>query len=59
MLDAVFVALLEQDNIDISQLSSKYQALVEDADFISNTFGPTADSIVLKNRILAAKKYLG
>lgn len=58
MLDAVFVALLEQDNIDISQLNSKYQELIQDQDFISNTFGPTADSIVLKRRIEVAKQYL-
>ncbi|TCB47045.1 DUF262 domain-containing protein [Acinetobacter sp. ANC 4779] len=59
MLDAVFIALLENNEINVSELNDKYQKLITNAEFIANTFGPTADTAVLKNRITIAKTFLG
>lgn len=58
MLDAIFIALLEKDQIDIKKLKDNYPKLIEDPTFIANTFGPTADNSVLKNRIKIAISYL-
>ncbi|ELW85322.1 MULTISPECIES: DUF262 domain-containing protein [Acinetobacter] len=58
ILEAVFVALLEQDNIDDSYLLTKYENLLKIEEFMNNTVGPTADNAVLKARIEAAKKIL-
>lgn len=59
MLDAIFIALLEKDNINIDDFKIRYAQLINDPDFISNTFGPTADTAVLKTRISIAKQILG
>lgn len=58
ILDAVFIALLEQDLINESNLLSKYEDLLKTDEFMENTFGPTADNAVLKARIEIAKKFL-
>lgn len=59
MLDAIFIALLESDHLSVDKLKENYPKLIEDPEFIANTFGPTADNSVLKNRIRIAINYLG
>ena len=59
MLDAVFVALLEKNNIDPKLISEQYKRLIIDPNFISSSIGPTADTAMLKQRIQIAKKYFG
>lgn len=58
ILEAVFIALLEQNNIDEHRLSIKYEDLLKTEAFVNNTVGPTADNAVLKARIEAAKSIL-
>lgn len=59
MLDAVFVALLEKEDIDEKLLSDQYNRLIIDPQFISSSIGPTADTSMLKQRIQIAKRYFG
>ncbi|MNW18920.1 hypothetical protein D3C71_2186770 [compost metagenome] len=59
MLDAVFVALLEKDNMDPKLISDQYNKLILDKNFISSSIGPTADTSMLKQRIQIAKNYFG
>ena len=58
ILDAVFTALLQADVINVDGLAENYNRLINDKVFLSNTFGPTADNLVLKNRIDLAIQYL-
>ena len=58
MLDSIFIALLEVDEIDVGKLVENYSKLIRDEAFLANTFGPTADNSVLKNRIQLAIRYL-
>ena len=58
MLDSVFIALLQLDEIDTGKLQENYNKLIIDKDFLANTFGPTADNSVLKNRIQLAISHL-
>ena len=58
MLDSVFTALLQMDVIDVDNLMENYNRLIKDDSFLANTIGPTADNLVLKNRIHLAIHYL-
>lgn len=58
MLDSIFTALLQVDEIDVGKLVENYSKLIKDEAFLANTFGPTADNSVLKNRIQLAINYL-
>lgn len=59
ILEAVFIAVLEDTQIKSDELSSRYPRLFDDKDFNENTTGATTDTAVLQSRISAAKKILG
>jgi len=59
MLEAVVVALLEDETIGANQLRAGYEALEKDATFEGLIRGPTADTLTLHKRIERAKEILG
>lgn len=58
VLEAVMVALLEDETIDATKLSANYDNLMSDESFQEATSGATTDTAVLKSRIQTAKRIL-
>lgn len=58
MMDGIMVALLENPNIDASDLKSGYEALTKDDAFTSVLRGATTDTNIVKARIKRAKELL-
>lgn len=58
VLEAVMIALLEDQEIDADLLQKNYPKLMRDVSFLENTSGATTDTNVLINRIRRAKLIL-
>lgn len=55
VLEAVFVALMEDESIDARKLEKNYPSLLQDQTFLENISGATTDTSVLQGRIGLAK----
>lgn len=58
VLEAVIIALMEDDDIDNEQLEKNYPALMKNREFLQTITGGTTDTAVLHTRILKAKEIL-
>lgn len=58
VLEAVMIAVLEDNSITKTKLSNNYPKLFTDTEFMSNITGGTTDTGVLHKRISAAKRIL-
>jgi hypothetical protein len=58
VLEAVFISILENIDIDKKSLQGNYNKLMNDAQFQLNITGATTDTRVLKERIRIAKEYI-
>ena len=58
VLEGVMVTLLENADIEADDLAVRYEELLEDEDFGEATGGATTDTLVLKERLLAADRVL-
>lgn len=58
VLEAVMVALLEDNSISSDELKQKYSLLLSDKDFTGFITGGTTDTLILQGRIAMAKKIL-
>ncbi|MFP1928707.1 DUF262 domain-containing protein [Lonsdalea quercina] len=55
-LEAVFISLMELDDISDIDVSERYRAVINDNHFRSLISGPTTDTVILKSRIRRAKE---
>lgn len=58
ILEAVMIALLEDEDIDEEKLKENYPSLMEDEIFLESASGATTDTNVLQTRIRRAKELL-
>tara|TARA_B110000008_G_scaffold247427_1_gene258865 strand:- start:52 stop:1161 length:1110 start_codon:yes stop_codon:yes gene_type:complete len=59
VLEAVIIAVMEDENIDCMMLKENYPKLLLDEGFMANISGSTTDTALLHNRIQIAKRVLG
>ena len=58
VLEAVMVTLLENEGITADQLEKRYPKLLADPNFLTHITGGTTDTLMLKSRMISARKFL-
>ncbi|HEY0183659.1 MAG TPA: DUF262 domain-containing protein [Rhodopila sp.] len=58
VLEAVMITLLENKNIDLSDLAGRYNKLLQNRAFLNAITSGTTDTLVLKNRLTLAREML-